>query len=176
MAKWIIDPDHSVAAFRVRHMTVAFVRGQFNGLHGSLTFDRNHLPAFALEFTIEAAGIHTGIAKRDAHLKSADFFDVAKYPELLFKSRDFTPDNSGGRLTGDLTMHGVKKPVTLELTISGPVKSPEDLGGETVVGITATAVLNREDFGLRWNVPLGEDAMMIGNEIAISLDIEADRE
>lgn len=176
MTKWNIDPDHSVAAFNVLHMMAAHVRGQFNRLSGSAQFDPGDRSSFSLEVTIDATGIYTGIAQRDGHLSSPDFFDLATHPAISFQSTGFKASAGGGSLAGDLTIHGVTQPITLDVKFSGPVISPKDFGGETTLGITATASINREDFGMTWNVPLDDGGVMIGKEIWIDLDIEADME
>ena len=176
MAKWNIDPDHSVAAFKVRHMMVAHVRGQFNKLSGTVTYDHKDPSAFSLEVTIDALGLHTGIAQRDEHLQSPDFFDMLAHPAISFKSNNFSPDVSGGKLNGDLTIHGATRAVTLNVAFAGPIKGPDDFGGEIVLGITATAMVNREEFGMIWNVPMASGGVMVGKEITINLDIEADLE
>ncbi|MCX5871121.1 MAG: YceI family protein [Deltaproteobacteria bacterium] len=176
MAKWNIDPDHSVAAFNVRHMMAAHVRGQFNKLSGSARFDPADRSSFSLEVTIDATGLYTGIAQRDAHLSSPDFFDLAIYPTISFKSTGFKASDGGGRLAGDLTIHGVTQPITLDVKFSGPVTCPEDFGGETILGITATASINREEFGMSWNMPMNDGGVVVGKDIWIDLDIEADLE
>ena len=176
MAKWNIDPDHSVAAFKVQHMMITHIRGQFNKLSGSAMFDPADHSTFSLEVMVDTTGLYTGIKKRDAHLSSPDFFDVATYPAITFKSTGFKASGNGGKLTGDLTIHGVTKPVNLEVAFAGPVMTPEDFGGETTLGITATATVNREDFGMAWNVPLDDGGIMVGWDIGINLDIEADLE
>jgi polyisoprenoid-binding protein YceI len=176
MARWNIDPDHSMAAFRVRHMMVANVRGQFNRLSGTAEFDQAAPTSFSLEVSIDAAGLYTGIAQRDEHLKSPDFFDVEAHPAITFKSTGFTAAGNGGKLAGDLTIHGVTRPVTMEAVISGPLKGPEDFGGETVLGISVTGKVNREDFGMTWNVPMDNDGIMVGREINVEMSIEADIE
>ena len=174
MTKWNIDADHSVAAFKVRHMMAAHVRGQFNKLSGSARFDPSNRSSFSMEVSIDTTGLYTGIAQRDEHLSSPDFFDVATYPTINFHSTGFTAAEAGGKLTGDLTIHGVTNSVTLDVTFSGPVVSPEDFGGETTLGITATAMINREDFGMTWNVPMTDGGVMVGKDIMINLDLEAD--
>ena len=174
MTKWNIDPDHSVAAFRVRHMMVAHVRGQFNKLSGSAQFDRTDPSTLSLEVSVDATGLYTGIPQRDEHLSSPDFFDVASHPAITFKGTDFTAAGDGGKLSGDLTIHGTTRPVTLAVAFAGPLVGPEDFGGETVLGITATATINREDFGMVWNVPMDDGGVMVGREIEIELNIEAD--
>ncbi|MEN8257589.1 MAG: YceI family protein [Thermodesulfobacteriota bacterium] len=176
MAKWNIDPDHSVAAFKVRHMMVAHVRGQFNKLSGSAQFDPEDPSSFSLEVAVAVTGLYTGIAQRDEHLASPDFFDVGTFPAIIFKSSNFAAAADGGRLAGDLTIHGVTKPVTLEVSFSGPVISPEDFGGETTLGITATTAVNREEYGMAWNVPMDDGGVMVGKDIWIDLDIEVDLE
>jgi polyisoprenoid-binding protein YceI len=176
MPKWKIDADHSVAAFKVRHMMITFVRGQFNKLSGSALFDPADRSSFSLEVMIDASGLYTGIKKRDDHLASPDFLDVAEHPAITFKSTGFTAAEDGGILTGDLTIHGVTQSVTFEVAFSGPVVSPADLGGDTTLGITATALVNREDFGMTWNVPINDGGVMVGMDIGINLDIEADLE
>lgn len=176
MTKWNIDPDHSVAAFKVRHLTIANVRGQFNKLKGFVRFNPDDPAAFSLDMTIDTGDIYTGIAKRDAHLRSPDFFDVATYPTITFISTEFIASDTGGTLTGNLTIHGITQPVTLEVIFSGPVVSPADLGGETTLGITAKTAINREEFDMTWNVPINDAGMMIGKDIEIDLNIEADME
>ena len=176
MAKWNIDPDHSVAAFKVHHMMVSHVRGQYNKLSGAVQFDPSDHSSFSLEVMVDATGLYTGIKKRDDHLASPDFFDVATHPTITFKSTGFTASGDGGTLTGDLSIHGITKSIPLEVAFSGPVISPEDFGGETTLGITATATINRQDFDMAWNVPLNDGGVMVGWDIGINLDIEADLE
>ena len=172
MAKWIIDPDHSVAAFSVRHLTVAVVHGQFNSISGTVSFDPQNPASLSLEAAIDVAGLYTGISKRDEHLRSPDFFDLARFPAITFRSTGFA--GGTGKLTGQVTLHGSTRQVILETTISGPVRSPEEIGGETTIGISARTVLNREDFGMTWNLPLAGGGVAVGKEIEISLEIEAD--
>jgi polyisoprenoid-binding protein YceI len=173
MAKWIIDPDHSVAAFVIRHMMVANVRGQFNKLRGVVQFDPPDVASSSVEVAIDAAGIYTGIQKRDDHLRSADFFDAVKYPQIIFKSGKVEITGARRlRITGDLTMHGITKTVTLNVDYSEPEKSP--YGGETTVGFAATTKINREDFGLMWNEPLESGGFLVGRDVQIFIDGEAD--
>ncbi len=172
MAWWIIDPDHSVAAFVVRHMMVANVRGQYNKIDGTISFDPDNMAASSVEVVIEAAGIYTGIQKRDDHLRSPDFLDVEKYPHIHFKSTDVA--GVGGnqlRITGDLTIHGITKQIILTAEFAGPEKSPY---GETSIGFTATGSMNREHYNIIWNVPLGSGGVVVGKEVLITLDVEAD--
>jgi polyisoprenoid-binding protein YceI len=174
MTKWIVDPDHSVAAFTVRHMMVSNVHGQFNKIAGTIEFDPADIARSSFEAEIDAEGIWTGIQKRDEHLRSPDFFDVAKYPKILFRSANVDP--SGGnrfRLTGNLTMHGVTRPVVFDAEYLGPVKGTEE--GEICIGFAASTTINREDYNITWNVALLEKGgVVVGSEVRITLDIEAD--
>jgi polyisoprenoid-binding protein YceI len=172
MSKWVIDPDHSVAAFVVRHMMVANVHGQFNKIKGAIHFDHNDIPNAYVELSIDASGIYTGIQKRDDHLRSPDFFDVEKYPYMTFKSnKTETTEKNRLKVFGDLTIHGITKQIAIDVAYSGPEHSPY---GETSMGFTATAKINREDYGIMWNVELKNKGFMVGKEIQIVLDIEAD--
>src|SRR6266487_6585643 len=150
MALWIIDPDHSVAAFNVRHMLICNVRGQFNKVSGSIRFDPAEPDNSSVEATIDVTGIYTGIQKRDDHLRSPDFFDAATYPVMTYTSSR-VEGRGENRLTiiGNLTLRGVTRQVVLEAEFHGPVKSP--FGDETTIGFSATTVINRTDFGVAWN-------------------------
>jgi polyisoprenoid-binding protein YceI len=170
---WKIDPNHSAAHFTVRHMMVSNVRGEFSGLQGTVTFDDQNPSHSAVEATIDAASVNTRVAARDNDLKSPNFLDVAKYPTISFKSTKVTaagPDKF--ILTGDLTMHGVTRPVTLEVDATPAVKDP--MGNERR-GAEATTSLNRKDFGLSWSHLLEGGGAVVGDEIKITLDIEAVR-
>ena len=172
MAKWVIDPDHSVAAFSIRHMMISTVRGQFNRINGELSFDPSDIPHSSLVATIDASGIFTGIQKRDDHLRSPDFFDVAKYPHITFKSNKV--ETAGERLfkiSSDLTIRGITRLVSFDAEYSGPEKSPY---GDTSIGFSASTRISRQDFGMVWNVDLESGGVMVGKEVQIFLDIEAD--
>ncbi len=177
MAKWIIDPDHSVAAFAIRHLMVANVRGQFNNVTGTIEFDPKRPGNSSVTASIEVASLTTGIRKRDDHVLSPDFFDAEKFPEITFRSTkiEITGDNTG-KVEGDLTIRGITHPATLSVEFFGPVKVPEDFGGETTIGFSAQTRINREDFNVMWNVPLEGGGVMVGNEVEIALDVEADLE
>jgi polyisoprenoid-binding protein YceI len=172
MTQWIIDPDHSVAAFVVRHMMVANVRGQFNRISGTIAFDPDNIAGSSVDVVIDAHGIYTGIQKRDDHLRSPDFLDVEQYPHIKFKSTNVegTGDNRF-RIAGDLTIRGITKKVILLAEVAGPENSPY---GETSIGFAASGSLDREDYNIMWNVPLGSGGVMVGKEITIAIDIEAD--
>ena len=172
MSTWIIDSDHSVGAFAIRHMTVAFVHGQLNKVSGTISYDPSNVPGMTVDFEIETASIITGIGKRDDHLKSADFFDVEKYPKLSFKSKTiYESEGIVSKITGDLTLHGITQSVTLDVDLAGPVKSPF---GETSIGLTAVTTLNRKDFDITWSEPLENGGFMVGDEVQVSMDLEAD--
>jgi len=177
MTKWKIDPDHSVAAFAIRHLMVANVRGQFNNVTGMIEFDPKKPGKSSVAASIEVSSLTTGIRKRDDHVLSADFFDAQKFPEITFRSTnvEITGDNAG-KVEGDLTIRGITRPVTLSVEFFGPVKVPEDFGGETTIGFSAQTRINREDFQVMWNVPLEGGGVMVGHEVEINLDIEADLE
>jgi polyisoprenoid-binding protein YceI len=177
MSTWKIDPAHSVAAFSVKHMMVTNVRGQFNDVTGTIRFDPSDIAGSSVEAKIEVASLTTGNARRDEHLRSPDFFDAAKYPEITFKSTKVEPAGSNhGRITGELTIRGTTRTVSMEAEYNGPVKSPQDLGGETTMGFSASLAIDREDYGVNWNVPLDGGGLVVGKEVWIMLDVEADLE
>ncbi len=172
MSKWKIDPDHSVGAFSIRHLMVSSVRGQMNNISGTIHFNPSVPNSLSIEMEIDTTSVITGIAKRDEHLKSDDFFEVVRYPYIVFRSSG--AEISGFnifKVTGDLSIHGITTTISLEARVSGPVKSPF---GETTIGLTGETVLNREDFGLNWNEPMENGGSMVGKDVSISIDIEAD--
>lgn len=174
MAQWKVDPDHSVAAFSIRHMMIAHVRGQFNKIAGTIEFDPQDIGGSSVELTIEAAHINTGIQKRDDHLRSSDFFDVTTHPAITFISRrvDSVKGNRAA-VTGDLTLHGITREVTVAAEFHGPVKDP--FGDGISMGFTGSAVINREDFGMTWNQPMADNGLMLGREVMLYIDLEADQ-
>ncbi len=170
-ATWNLDPVHSVAEFKVRHLMISNVKGQFTGIAGTLVLDETDPLKSHVEGTIDATTINTRDAQRDAHLKSADFFDVEKYPTLTFKSTGITRTGPGElAVTGDLTMHGVTKPVVF--TVEGPTPPSKDPWGNTRVGLSAVTKINRKDFGLSWNAALETGGLMIGEDVTITLDLQ----
>jgi polyisoprenoid-binding protein YceI len=168
---WKIDPAHSAAEFKVRHMMISYVTGRFSGLSGVLKLDGSDLTHSSVEVSIPAASVTTVDDKLDAHLKNADFFDVEKFPTLTFKSTSIL--SSGVRdfvVTGDLTIRGVTKSVILSVNdVSEPSKDP---WGNQRIGLSASAKVNRKDFGLVWNAPLELGGMLVGDEVAITLDVQ----
>lgn len=174
MPKWIIDSDHSVASFSIKHMMIANVRGQFNKMKGEIRIHEEDITKSSIEMTIDVNSIITGIQKRDDHLRSADFFDATKYPYMTFKSKRIIQTGINGvKVIGDLEIHGITKESSLDVEHFGPVKSPF---GETTLGLTARTEINREDFGILWNEPMDMGGFMVGKDVQIIVDIEADLE
>jgi polyisoprenoid-binding protein YceI len=170
-----IDSAHSAAHFSVRHMMISNVRGDFTKVSGTLLLDPENAANSAVEALIDAASINTREAQRDAHLKSADFFDVEKYAEMAFRSKSVEAAGDGElRVKGDLTIHGVTREVTL--TVEGPTPEAKDPWGNQRIGATATTKINRKDFGLVWNVALEAGGLLVGEDIKISIDLEAIRQ
>jgi polyisoprenoid-binding protein YceI len=170
-SSWNIDPVHSTAQFKVRHLMISNVKGEFTNLSGKLELDMANITNSRVEASIDAATINTREADRDAHLKSADFFDVEKFPKLTFKS-DRISKESDGDLTveGDLTIHGVTRNVVFE--VEGPSSEAKDPWGNTRIGLSATTKINRKDFGLNWNAALEAGGVLVGEEVKITLDVE----
>jgi polyisoprenoid-binding protein YceI len=168
---WNIDPVHTVAEFKVKHLMISNVKGQFTGVSGALTLNDSDLTLSRVEATIDAASINTREPQRDTHLKSPDFFDVEKYPTLSFKSTHVSR-NADGELAvaGDLTIHGVTRNVTFE--VEGPTPPMKDPWGNTRVGLSATTKISRKDFGLTWSPVLETGGLMVGEEVTITLEVE----
>ena len=171
IATWNLDPVHSVAEFKVKHMMISNVKGQFTGISGLLTLDEADIANSRIEATIDATSINTREPQRDAHLKSADFFDVEKYPSLVFRSTAVkrTGDEELA-VTGDLTIHGVTKQVVF--SVDGPAPQAKDPWGNTRIGLSATTKINRKDFGLTWNAALETGGILVGEEVTITLDVQ----
>ena len=168
---WNIDPTHSVAEFKVKHMMIANVKGQFSKVSGALTLDESKLANSHVEATIEAASIETRDGQRDAHLKSADFLDVEKFPTLHFKSKAIGIVRDGElSVEGDLTIRGVTRRV--HFAVEGPTPPTKDPWGNTRVGVAATTKINRKDFGLTWNATLETGGILVGDDVTITLEAE----
>src|SRR5437016_3498326 len=168
---WNIDPAHSVAEFKVKHMMISNVKGQFSKVSGILTLDQSDLANARVEATIDAASIETRDAQRDAHLKSADFLDIEKFPTLTFKSTRVIQVREGElRVEGDLTVHGVTRHVTFN--VEGPTAPAKDPWGNTRVAVSAVTKINRKEFGLTWNAALETGGILVGDEVTITLDIQ----
>ena len=168
---WKIDPAHSIAEFKVKHMMIANVKGQFSNISGTLFLDEADLTNSHVEATIEASSIHTRDEQRDAHLKSLDFFDVEKFPSLHYKSSDIRIVRDGElSVEGDLTIHGVTRKV--RFSVEGPTPPAKDPWGNTRVAISAITKINRKDFGLTWNAALETGGILVGDEVTITLEVE----
>ena len=168
---WKIDPAHSVAEFKVKHMMISNVKGQFAKLSGALFFDESDLANSRVEVSIDAASIRTGEDQRDAHLKSPDFFDVEKFPTLTFKSKGVRIVRDGElSVNGDLTIHGVTRPVSF--AVEGPTPPSKDPWGNTRIATSASTKINRKDFGLTWNAALETGGILVGEEVTITLDTQ----
>jgi polyisoprenoid-binding protein YceI len=167
---WIIDSTHTQIEFSVKHMMITTVRGRFTKFNGTVKIDEAQPERSYVEGTIEAASLDTHEPKRDEHLRSADFFDATTYPELAFRSTAVKAlDGEHLQVTGDLTIRGVTRPVTFDVTVEGYGKDP---WGNRRLGLTATASVNRKDFGLNWNVALEAGGWLVGDVVKINADLE----
>ncbi|WP_321477790.1 YceI family protein [uncultured Paludibaculum sp.] len=168
-----IDTSHSKAAFTVKHLMVSNVRGEFSKVTGTISYDEKNPAATRIDATIDATTVNTSEPKRDEHLRSADFFDVAKFPTMSFKSKSAKKTADGIAVTGDLTIHGVTRQVVLN--VEGPSQEMKDPWNMLRRGATATTVINRADYGLTWNKALETGGMVVSNEVKITIDVEATR-
>jgi polyisoprenoid-binding protein YceI len=173
--QWVVDASHSNAHFTVKHMMITNVRGEFSKVAGTVTYDAAKPEATQVEATVEVASLSTRDAQRDGHLKSPDFFDIEKFPNITFKSKSVKAKSKEDlSVTGDLTIHGVTKEVVLEVEgLSGPSKDPF---GNTRLGATATTKIKRDDFGMVWNGVLEAGGMLVGNDVKITIDISLIRQ
>ncbi|HUC42227.1 MAG TPA: YceI family protein [Candidatus Micrarchaeaceae archaeon] len=168
---WKIDPAHTVAEFKVKHMMISHVKGHFPGVSGTLTLNEADITKSHIEASIEVASIDTREPQRDAHLKSEDFFHAEKHPTLTFTSKSITRKGEGElAVAGDLTLHGVTKPVTF--AVEGPTAPSKDPWGNLRIGLSATTKINRKDFGLNWNAALETGGILVGEEVTITLDVQ----
>lgn len=172
MGEWKIDTDHTAAEFSVRHMMITTVRGNLKNVTGTLIFDPDVPEESRVEAAIDTTTIHTGTAERDAHLRSADFLWVDHYPTLYFRSTSVVPGatRSRAKVNGELTIRDVTRPVMLDVEFLGEDISP---WGDRRIGFTATAYINREDFGLTWNQKLASGNWLVDREVKITLDVQA---
>ena len=171
MARWRFEPGHTAAEFCVRHMMVAYVRGHFKNIQGVLEFDPEKPEAGRVQVEINAAEFWSGEPERDDHLRSSDFLDVQHYPKITFRSTKVAPTaRNEYKVTGDLTIRGVTRPVTLDVRFLGQGKSPLD---DTRVGFTARTIINRHDFGASWNSEMKDGGVVVGDDVIITVDAEA---
>jgi polyisoprenoid-binding protein YceI len=167
---WKSDAAHSSIEFTVTHMVISEVTGKFGGFEAVLEAGQDDFSDASIEFSADASTINTGIEKRDGHLKSADFFDVEKFPKLTFKSTSFEQvDGKQYALKGDMTMHGVTKSVVLDVVYNGTIKDPY---GQTKAGFKVTGELNRADYGLTWNSTLETGGVVVSEEVGITANIQ----
>jgi polyisoprenoid-binding protein YceI len=167
-----LDPAHSSAQFTVRHMMITNVRGAFSNVKGTMVYDPANPHLCSIETVIDATTINTQDAQRDGHLKSGDFLDVEHFPTITFKSTKIAPAGDGElTVTGDLTIHGVTKPVVLK--VEGPSAEGKDPWGNTRIGASATTKIKRSDFGLTWNAALETGGFLVGDDIKIDLEVQA---
>ena len=173
ISTWQIDPKHSTAEFAVRHMMVATVKGHISGIDGTIRLDEEHPTKSSVEASLDPSTIDTRETQRDAHLRSADFFDVERFPTITFRSTGI--ELAGGRylVLGDLTMHGMTRQVTLDTVLEGRQRDP---WGSERAGLSAQAVIDRREFGLNWNQALEAGAVLVGNEVKVSIELEAVRQ
>ncbi len=167
---WNIDVGHSAIHFWVRHMVISKVHGRFARWSGRLELDEQDLTSSKVDVRIEAASIDTQVADRDAHLRSPDFLDVTRFPELTFVSRRIEKVGAAYRVVGDLTLHGVTREVTLDAEFAGTGKDP---WGNERAGFSARTALDRKEFGLAWNAALETGGVLVGEKVEISIELEA---
>jgi polyisoprenoid-binding protein YceI len=173
MKKWSIDPDHSAARFSVRHFMIANVEGLFSQLKGEIQFDPADPSHLSVECEIDVNTLTTGLSERDNHLLSPDYFDAGKYPKMVFRGARVEPSGDNrGKITGELTLRGIQRPVTLDFEFFGPVKSP--FSGITCMGFSASGVINREDYGMTWNAAMEGNGVVTAREVRIHIEVEAD--
>jgi polyisoprenoid-binding protein YceI len=166
---WTLDPAHSSVTFSVKHMMVTTVRGTMNIKDFELDFDPDDLVRSSVRLSLDAASIDTGQEQRDGHLRSPDFLDVEKYPTIDFASAKIEPDGDDYKIHGELTIHGTTRPVVLDAEYGGTVRNMQ---GGTSAGFSATTKINREEFGLTWNVALEQGGWLVGKDIKIEVDLE----
>lgn len=170
---WQIDTAHSNATFSVTHLMISTVRGEFGDLTGTIEYDGKDVASIKVDATVDVNTINTRNDRRDNHLKSDDFFDVANHPKITFKSKKATPGSKSGtfKLTGDLTIRGVTKEVTFEGT--GPSQVIKGMRGESRVAASASTTIKRLEYGLKWNPALEGGGVVVSDDVAITIDIEA---
>ena len=170
-ATWRIDPSHSSAQFSVRHMMISTVRGQFAGVNGTLVYDPKNPTASTVEATIDVTTVNTGQAKRDADLKSAEFFDSQRYPEMKFKSKSVEVVGPGQlKVTGDLTINAITRQVVLD--VDGPTPPIKDTQGREKIGVSATTKISRKDFGILYNPVMESGGVAVSDEVSIVVEAE----
>ncbi len=169
--KYEIDPAHSSLQFSVRHLMMSNVRGAFSGVHGVLNYDPQNPSASTVEASVDVNTVNTHDAQRDAHLKTPEFFDTAEFPTITFRSTKVEKKGDGEfQVTGDLTLHGVTKPVTLN--VEEVSEEGKDLWGNTRIGASAKTKIKRSDFGLTWNAALEAGGVVVGDDVKLDFELE----
>jgi len=170
-SSWTIDQDHSNVGFKVKHLMISNVKGEFRTFNGTLELNDKDVTKSKVVVNIDTNSITTGVTKRDDHLKSPDFFEVAKFPAMTFVSKRIQKSGDDKlKVYGDLTLHGVTREVALD--VEGPTKAYKDSWGNIKRGVSATTMINRKDFGLVWNKAIESGAVVVGDEVTISLEVE----
>ncbi len=167
--KWVLDPAHSEVEFKVRHLMITNVTGSFEKFSSTVETEEDDFSTAAIIFTGDLNSITTNNEQRDAHLKSADFFETEKYPEFTFKSTSLARKGEAYQLTGDLTLHGVTRPVTLQVEEGGIVKDPY---GQVKAGFSVTGKISRKDFGLNWNAATETGGVVVSDEVRIQAEVQ----
>ena len=165
------DQVHSQIGFAVSHLVVSKTKGEFKQYTGTIAFDKEDLAGSSVDVTIQADSIDTENEKRDNHLKSPDFFNVAEFPEITFKGKEIKENAGGYEIIGDLTLKGVTKEITIPVEINGPVVHPNN--GKKVIGISGQTTINRQDFGVSWNKTMDNGGLVVGDEVTVMIEIEA---
>jgi polyisoprenoid-binding protein YceI len=174
MTRWNIDVAHSTAEFSIRHLMISTVKGRFSDIEGYIEGEPENLESGSVSVSLDVSTVDTRQSDRDTHLRSADFFDVEKFPKMTFQSTKITPSgNNRYQVSGDLTIHGVTRAETFDVTFEGRAKDP--WGGERA-GFSGSATINRKDYGLQWNVALEAGGVMVGDQVKINVEIEAVRQ
>ncbi|MCL6516069.1 YceI family protein [Alicyclobacillus sp.] len=170
-SQWKVDPTHSSVDFSIKHMVISRVKGTFHTFDAVIEADPEDLTTATIEFTVDVASVDTRNADRDNHLRSADFFDVENHPKMTFKATRIVKKSEGEyEVTGDLTIRGVTRPETFLVTYEGQGKDP---WGGVRAGFSAHGTINRTDYGLKWNTPLETGGVLVGDQVQVSLEIEA---
>lgn len=167
--KYAIDPAHCHIGFSVRHLVINNIRGRFTDYAGSIVYDEQDITRSSVEITIKAQSVNTDVNPRDEHLRSSEFFDVVKFPDITFKSTRIEKRGTGFVATGVFTMHGVAKEIAIPFKVNGK----SSFHDETHLGVEGTAVIDRRDFGITWSATLDNGGLVVGNDVTIELNIEA---
>jgi polyisoprenoid-binding protein YceI len=167
---YTVDANHTTVEFAINHMVIAKVKGTFHEFEGTIRYDEQNFKDWSIQGAIQVKSIDTGNMERDNHLRSADFFDVEKYPQITFQSKNIVKKGDGYIVVGTFTLHGVAKEVKIPFKITGAIKDPY---GNERLGLEAALTINRQDYGLTWNKTLETGQLIVGNDVEINLYVEA---